>query len=158
MQKLLTLFLFTCLSKIMYAQIRFDELPKAEQEEIMKQAGDINKVTWAKGLIAITPDGKVWDKQTYKAPVIPGDSVKYNGTPETEFIYRSFKGLQPPIIYVYNGNTIVVHGLVEVHAERKGQPIRFTVARLETYIKTDGRWALAAGSGTYVEPPTPEKK
>ena len=118
MQKILIFLLFTFLSKLMYAQIRFDELPKAEQEEIMKQAGDISKVPWTSGLIAITPDGKVWDKKTYKAPVVPGDSVRYNGTAETEFIYRSFKGLQPPKIYVYNGNTIVVHGLVEVHAER----------------------------------------
>ncbi|WP_247234269.1 nuclear transport factor 2 family protein [Telluribacter sp. SYSU D00476] len=160
MKRILALWLLTCLSHGLYAQVRFDELPKEEQEEIMKQVGDINKVPWSTGLIAITPDGKIWDKQTYKAPVMAGDSIKYNGTADTEFIYKSIRGLPgvAPKIYIYNGNTAVAHGVVEVQAEIKGQPVRFTVARLETYIKTNGKWTLAAGSGTYVEPPTPVKK
>lgn len=160
MKKILTLSFLTFFVNYLYAQIRFDELPKKEQEEIMKQVADFSKVPLTTGFIAITPDGKVWDKQTYKKPSMGGDSIKYNGTTETEFIYKSISPVQGavPKIYVYNSNTIIVHGLNEVHAEMKGQPVRFTVARLETYIKTNGKWALAAGSGTFVEPPTPVKK
>ncbi|HEV7333632.1 MAG TPA: nuclear transport factor 2 family protein [Flavisolibacter sp.] len=158
MKKILISLFATCLSSVICAQVSFDQLPQKEQEEIMKYMADFSKISQAAGYIAITPNGKIWDKQNYEPPMIFSDTLKYDGTPLTEFIYRSITPIpETRKVYIYNGNTLVLHGVSEVRAEIKGQPVKFRVARLETHVKSNGKWEMAAGSGTYVEPPTPAK-
>ena len=159
MKKILALLLFTCFSDMVHAQVSFDKLSKKEQTEIQNYMADFSKIPKASGYIAITPDGKIWDKQNYEPPMIFSDTLKYDGTPRTEFIYRSITPLpETRKVFIYNGNTLVLHGVVEVLAEMKGQPVKFKVARLETHVKTNGKWEMAAGSGTFVQPPTPYKE
>ncbi len=156
MRTLLTLLVFVLFSNTIQAQVNFENLSKVEQQEILAYLADISKIAYTRGYVAITPDGRLWDNQNYKPPKVFDNSVKYDGTPKTEFLFRSMKLLpETSKMYVYNGNTLIVNGVVDVRLEIKGQPMKMKVGRLETHIKTNGKWQMASGSGTFVEPPTP---
>ena len=157
MTRLLTSLLLSCFSHIMYAQVSYEKLPKKELEEIMSYMADFATIPRTEAYVAITPDGKVYNKQTYQPPKISGDSIKYDGTPERELIYRSIIPVRESMqLYVYNGNMLVLQGLVDVRAYMKGQPVKYKVARLETHVKINGNWQMAAGSGTVVGTPVPD--
>ena len=53
-----------------------------------------------------------------------------------------------------------VFQLISIHilGEMKGLPLKFKVARLETHIKTNGKWQMASGSGTFTDPLTSIEK
>lgn len=156
MKKLLAVLLCTCFTNLLYAQVSFEKLSKKDQQEIRSYLAVFSKIPHASAYIAITPEGRIWNNQNYNALIVLGDSVKYDGTPETEFIFRSMTPVpQTSKMYVYNGNTLILHMVVDVRGDMKGQPLKFKVARLETHIKTNGKWQMASGSGTFVEPPTP---
>jgi len=111
--------------------------------------------------IAVNPMGESRDSLSYKgAPRPLGERVRLDSLRKDQVYTISIKtdpASQKAAVY-NDGNTLVYNWRALITSYVFGHLVRFSVRRLETYIRYRGKWLMVAGSGTEINPqwhPTP---